>query len=170
MPLADCVIDLLMDEYGYKYSDKVADRTNDVNWRFPCASPGLAVLLYASWWACIEKHQLTHISPCLGIDLVSYYVVQKQNMDRLICNGQISNVVQKLPFFISKQSQSTVHEKASVVSFLFTFKHSLISYFTTHNQQATNYRVDIPQVLQRFSINCKTHEPSPVFVCACVCI
>lgn len=31
MPLADCVIDLLMDEWGYKYPDKVADRTNDVN-------------------------------------------------------------------------------------------------------------------------------------------
>lgn len=45
MPLADRVIDLLMDESGYKYPDKVADRTNDVNQRVPCASPGPAVLL-----------------------------------------------------------------------------------------------------------------------------
>lgn len=35
MPSADCVIDLLMDDRGYKYRDKVADRTNDVNQRPP---------------------------------------------------------------------------------------------------------------------------------------
>lgn len=38
MPLADCVIDLLMDERGYKYLDKVAERTNDVNQRVPLFS------------------------------------------------------------------------------------------------------------------------------------
>lgn len=43
--------------------------------------------------------------------------------------------VQKLPFIISKQIQSTVQENASVVSVLFTFEHSLISHFATHNQQ-----------------------------------
>lgn len=49
MPLADCVIDLLMDEWGYKYPDKVADRTNDVNQRVPCAPP-------------LQDHHLTQIS------------------------------------------------------------------------------------------------------------
>lgn len=52
--------------------------------------------------------------------------------------------------------------ESCVASILFTFKHSLISYFATHNQQTTNYRVDIPRVLQRFSINCKQFSQNRV--------
>lgn len=62
MPLADCVIDLLMDEWGYKYPDKVADRTNDVNQRVPCASP-------------LQDHHLTQISPMFGTRPSSHQIV-----------------------------------------------------------------------------------------------
>lgn len=66
-------------------------------------------------------------------------------------------VVKKLQFIIAFRL-----DESCVASILFTFKHSLISYFATHNQQTTNYRVDIPRVLQRFSINCKQFSQNRV--------
>lgn len=86
MPLAHCVIDLLMDEWGYKYPDKVADRTNDVNQRVPCASP-------------LQVHHLTQISPMLGTRPSSRQMVyQKQNTDGPLCSDRVSDASQKLLF------------------------------------------------------------------------
>lgn len=117
----------------------------------------------------LRKRHLTHISQRLGSGRVSSYLVQKQNTNGPKCDDGASDVAQKLPFIISKRIQSTAREKASVASALFTFKQSLISYFATHNQQTTNYRVDIPRVLQRFSINCKPVSQT-TFVSVGVCV
>lgn len=128
-----------------------------------------------SWTCCpplrilmgsVEKDHLAHNSQCMGTDFVSS-CLQKWNINRLKCNDTVSDVVQKL---LSFQSKCTIKEKASKVSILFTFKHSLISYFATYNQQATNYRVDIPWVLQRFSINCKTVSQTCCSCTLCVCV
>lgn len=62
-------------------------------------------------------------------------------------------------------------EKASAVPILFTFRQCLISYFATHNRQTTNYRADIPRVLQRFSIMpLQARLPAQIScLFACVC-
>lgn len=131
-----------------------------------------------SWTCCpplqilmgsIEKDHLAHNSQCMGTDFVSS-CLQTRNINRLKCDDTVSDVVKKLLSIIWKQIQCTVKEKASKVSILFTFKQGLISYFATYNQQATNYRVDIPWVLQRFSINCKTVSQTMSFWLLELCV
>lgn len=118
----------------------MADRTNDVNWRFPCAFPGLAILLYPSRWVYIEKCRLRH--------------VQKHNMTQDVIIWCLIHPMNSYWSFY--ENVRVVHDKSCFVFVLFTFMHSLVSHFAAHSQPTTNYRLDIPRVLQRFSIIFKT--------------
>lgn len=111
----------------------------------------------------LHDHHLTRISHCLGHRpclIVSFpetdHKQGTKSSSNFCCN------VEDIPFIQALSKHCS--QKAIVVSILFTFKHSWISYFAIHHRQTTNYRVDIPWVLQRFSINCKPPDPSFLFV------
>lgn len=85
MPLADCVIDLLMDDQGYKYLDKVADRTNDVNQRVPLFS--------------LAGPPSDTLSPMFRTRPTSPQIFhQKGNTDGSLCPDWVSDASQKLLF------------------------------------------------------------------------
>lgn len=114
---------------------------------------------------------MTHISQCLVTDLVSSYL-QKWSVNQNVIQFCFRSST-KATVYHFKENLKDVQENASLVSVLFTFKHSLISYFATHNQQTTNYRLALPRVLQTFSINCKTDSGTGSFVCLsvhCMCV
>lgn len=143
--MAERAIDLLMDEKGYKYLDKVAGTTNDANQKGSvCFS-----------WTRVSPSQDHHMTPPPPSDLLG---------------GQ------RVPLGYLKPRRNcclSSHLKASAarrkpVSLLFTFRHSHISYFAI--AKTSNYGVDIPRVLQRFSINFKPPDPGLVFsLCVCNC-
>lgn len=149
MPLADCVIDLLM-EWDYKYPDKVADRTNDVNQK------GSICFSFAGPPSDTNFPDVQDTSPRLvrsftrNRTLTGHYVA-------------IGFLMLHRNYCLFKSFESAIRRNLAWSPFCLHSGTVGFHILQSAMPKAANYRVDIPRVLQRFSINFKPPDPGFVF-------